>query len=97
MCTVTKTISGLAHLPLAVWVENGTEITEQGESNATLAFSKLSTSHGKVYICRGILSSPALSTPLVVMENYSLVVKCKLLLLIFNMTIIYTFVLQFQM
>ena len=77
MCTVTKTISGLEHQPLAVWVENGTEITEQGESNATLDFNQLNTSHGKVYYCRGILSSPALSTPLVMMENYTLVVNSK--------------------
>ena len=75
ICIVTKTItSGFKSLPLAVWVENGTEITQQGESNATLAFNK-TTSHGKVYTCRGTLSSPALSTPLVVMESYSLVVK----------------------
>ncbi len=77
MCTVTKTISGLAHLPLAVWVENGTKITEQGESNATLTFNKLNTSLGRVYTCQGILLSPPLSSPLVVMENYSLIVQSK--------------------
>ena len=78
MCTVTKIISGLEHQPLAVWVENGTEITDQGESNATLTFNKLNTSHGKVYTCQGTLPSPALSTPLVVMENHSLIVQSKL-------------------
>jgi hypothetical protein len=74
-CIVTKTISGLERQPLAVWVQNGTEITEQGESNATLTFNKLNTSHGKVYTCQGNLSSPALSTPLVVMENHSLIIQ----------------------
>ena len=78
MCIVTKNISGLEHQPLAVWVENGTELTEQGESNATITFNKLNTSDGKVYTCRGTLSSPALSTPLVVMKNYSLIVQSKL-------------------
>ena len=78
MCTVTKIISGLEHQPLAVWVENGTETIEQGESNATLTFNKLNTSYGKVYTCRGTISSTALSTPLVVMEKYTLVVKSKL-------------------
>ena len=78
MCIVTKTISGLEHQPLAVWVENGTELTEQGESNATLTFDKLNTSDGKVYTCRGTTSSPALDTPLVVMENHSLIVQSKL-------------------
>ena len=78
MCIVTKIISGLEHQPLAVWVENGTELTEQGESNATLAFNKLNTSHGKVYTCRGTLSSPALSIPLVVIQNHSLIVQSKL-------------------
>ena len=78
MCTVTKTISGLEHQPLAVWVENGTEITEQGESNVNITFNQLNTSHGKVYTCRGTISSPALSIPLVVMENYTLVVKSEL-------------------
>ena len=78
MCIVTKTISGLEHQPLAVWVENGTETIEQGESNATITFNKLNTSHGKVYTCQGTISSTALSTPLVVMENYTLVVKSEL-------------------
>ena len=78
MCIVTKTISGLEQQPLAVWVENGTKITEQGESNAILTFNQLNTSHGKVYTCQGTISSPALSTPLVVMENYTLVVKSEL-------------------
>ena len=78
MCTVTKIISGLEHQPLAVWVENETEITEQGESNATLTFDKLNTSDGKVYTCQGTISSPALPTPLVVMENHSLIVQSKL-------------------
>ena len=78
MCIVTKTISGLEHQPLAVWVENGTEITEQGESNAILTFNQLNTSDGKVYTCRGNISSLALLTPLVVMENYTLIVKSKL-------------------
>ena len=78
MCIVTKTISGLEHQPLAVWVENETELTEQGESNATLTFNQLNTSHGKVYTCRGTILSPALDTPLVVMENYSLIVQSKL-------------------
>ena len=82
-CIVSKNISGLEHLPLAAWVENDTEITEQGESNATLTFNVLNTSHGKLYTCRGSLSSPALSTPLISMRNYSLIVKSKLLLLIF--------------
>ncbi len=77
-CIVTKNISGLAHQPLAVWAENGTEITEQDEFNSILTFNKLNTSHGKVYTCRGILSSPALSTPLVGMKNYSLIVQSKL-------------------
>jgi hypothetical protein len=76
-CIVTKIINGLEQLPLAVWVENGTEITGRGESNAILTFNKLNTSDGREYFCRGILSSPALTTPLVVMENYSLVVKSK--------------------
>ena len=80
MCTVTKNISGLEHQPLAVWVENGTELTEQGESNATLTFDKLNTSDGKVYTCQGNLSSSALDTSLVVMENYTLVVESKLYL-----------------
>ena len=79
MCIVSKNIDGLKHLPLAVWVENDTEITEQGESNAAiLTFNTLNTSHGQVYTCRGNLSSPALSTPLILMKNYSLIVKSKL-------------------
>ena len=77
MCIVTKTISGLEHQPLAVWVENGAVLTEQSESNVILAFNKLNTSHGKVYTCRGTISSPALGTPLVVMENHSLIVQSK--------------------
>ena len=78
ICVVTKTISGLERQPLAVWVANGAELTEQGESNATLTLNKLYTSNGKVYTCQGILSSPALPTPLLVMENYILVVESKL-------------------
>ena len=81
MCIVTKIISGLEHQPLAVWVENGTELTEQGESNATLTFDKLNTSNGKVYTCQGNLSSRALYTPLIVMENYTLAVESKLYLI----------------
>ena len=78
MCIVTKNISGLEYQPLAVWVENGTELIEQSESNATLTFDKLNTSDGKVYTCQGNLSSPALYTPLVVMKNHSLIVQSKL-------------------
>ena len=78
MCTVTKIISGLEQQPLAVWVENGTELTEQSESNATLTFDKLNTSDGKVYTCQGNLLSPALYTPLVMKDNYTLVVESKL-------------------
>ena len=78
ICTVSKNIQGLKYLPLAVWIENGEEITEQSESSAILTFSKLNTSHGGVYTCRGNLSSPALSTPLILTEDYSVVVKSKL-------------------
>ena len=78
ICIASKSISGLKHPPLAAWVENQTEIIEQHESNATLTFNKLNTSHGKVYICRGSLSSPALSTPLILTRNHSLIVKSKL-------------------
>ena len=78
ICTVSKNISGLEHLPLALWIENGMEKTEQGESNATLTFSKLNTSHGKEYTCQGSLSSHALSTPLILTRSYFLVVKSKL-------------------
>ena len=88
MCTVTKTISGLEHQPLAVWMENGTEITEQGESIATLDFNQLNTSDGKVYTCQGTLPSPALPTPLVVMQNYTLVVESKLHLICYALIII---------
>ena len=79
ICTVTKTVSGFENLPLAAWVENDTEITlsEQRESTANLNFRMLNTSHGKVYTCQGNLSSPALSTPLILTKNYHLVVKSK--------------------
>ena len=77
ICTVTTTVNGFEYPPLAVWVENGSEITEQRESTANLNFRRLNTSHGKVYTCQGNLSSPALSMPLILMENYSLVVKSK--------------------
>ena len=78
MCTVTKNISGLEHQPLAVWVENGTALTEQSENNVNLTFIKLNTSHGKVYTCQGTLRSSALGTPFVVMKNHSLIVQSKL-------------------
>ena len=79
ICIVTKNISGLELIPQAVWInDNDTEITEQDESNATLIFSELKTSDGKEYTCQGNLSSPALSTPHILVTNYSLVVKSKL-------------------
>ena len=78
ICIVSKNIQGLKYLPRVVWVENDMEIAEQNVSNATLTFTTLNTSHGGVYTCRGNLSSPALSTPLILMEHYSVVVKSKL-------------------
>ena len=77
ICTVTTTVSGFENLPLALWVENGTEITEQRASTANLTFRMLNTSHGKVYTCRGNLSSPALSAPRILVKNYTLIIKSK--------------------
>ena len=76
-CIVSKNVHGLMDSPQVVWVDNGTEITEKSMSSATLIFNKLNTSHGKVYTCQGSLSSPVLSKPLIVMKNYSVIVKSK--------------------
>ena len=77
ICIVSKNIQGLKYLPRVIWVENDMEIAEQIVSNATLTFTTLNTSYGGVYTCRGNLSSPALSTPFILMEHYSVVVKSK--------------------
>ena len=78
ICTVSKNIQGLKYLPRVVWVENDMEIAEQNVSFATLTFTTLNTSHGGVYTCQGNLSSPALSTPLILTKDYCVDVKSKL-------------------
>lgn len=76
-CTVTKRVGGLMNKPQVLWIEDGMVITKQSNSSAVLTFSKLNTSHGKVYICQGNISSPALPGPLSVMKSYSVTIKSK--------------------
>lgn len=78
-CTVTKTVRGLKNRPQVIWTEDGMEKTMQNTSSAILTFSKLNTSHGKIYTCQGSLSSPALLDPLIVMKNYPVNITSKLL------------------
>ena len=74
-CTVSKTVAGLINSPTATWtiggvaVADGNDITvsstnEDVSTTSTLTFDPLRTSHEGIYTCGGILTSPALDTPL---------------------------------
>ena len=74
-CTVSKTVDGLINSPTATWTTGGvaitngngiiiSTITDATSSISTLTFDPLRTLHDGLYTCNGVLTSPALETPL---------------------------------
>ena len=74
-CAVSKT-EGLINSPTVIWTFlNGTAVSNENgvsistyktntDAISTLVFDPLRTSHGRRYVCKGALSSPALNFPL---------------------------------
>ena len=90
-CLGHKTTSGLSSLPFPQWLTlNGNPLTTssgvqvQGPMNVGLSstsvtaqFTTLRTSNAGNYTCRVSLSSPALSTPLVKVTYFAVIVQSK--------------------
>ena len=74
-CNVTKRVDGLQTLPTVGWIGQDLEDVVITGQSAVLSFSKLNTSHGKLYTCQGSIESPALNGPYSVMEKYHLIVQ----------------------
>ena len=81
-CTIMKTVNGLLKTPTVIWTgpglpENNYLIKGQNTSSAVLTFNKIVTSQARNYTCQGMLTSPALSQPYVVVTNHSLAINSK--------------------
>lgn len=73
-----KTVHGLLNTPIVMWTrlpQNNYLIKGQNTSSTVLTFNRLVTSQAKNYTCQGMLTSPALSQPYIVVKYYSLVVN----------------------
>ena len=74
-----KIALGLISTPTVMWTglpQNNYLIKGQNTSSAVLTFNRLVTAQAN-YTCQGMLTSPALSQPYVVVKNYSLAVNSK--------------------
>ena len=86
-CLATKILSGLANVPSAEWVgPNGSAIsqgdgltlvpfTDTVSSEVIVQTAALHTSHAGLYTCRGSLSSPALTSPLVQETHFNITLQ----------------------
>ena len=90
-CLVSEAVSGLSARPVLQWLNNdgsdivvGNGISLDGPNSQStlttlaLMFSALHTSHAGKYICRGSLTSPALSSPLVKTADYNVSIQSEL-------------------
>ena len=87
-CLVSEDVSGLSTRPVLQWLNNdgsdiviGNGISLDGPNSLStlttlaLVFSALHTSHAGRYICRGSLTSPALSSSLVKTADYNISIQ----------------------
>lgn len=90
-CLVSEAVSGLSTRPVLQWLNNdgsdivvGNGISLDGPNSQStlttlaLMFSALRTSHAGRYMCRGSLTSPALSSPLVETADYNVSIQSEL-------------------
>lgn len=88
-CVISETISGLADMPTATWLNIDNQlVTSQNDitiktsrassvTTATLTFNPLKASHGQVYRCSGNLTSLLLGSPLQIFRDENLQVYSK--------------------
>ena len=83
ICTVATEVDGLQQTPSAQWlhnnkqVVNGATISQSVNGVSIISFSPLNSSHSGSYICRGIISSPALPEPLIINRIQNITLKGK--------------------
>ena len=82
-CTVATEVDGLQQTPSAQWFQNNEQVVNGATSPQSvnevsmISFSPLNSSHSGSYICRGNISSPALSEPLIINRTQNITLKSK--------------------